>query len=79
MRGRLRRLYPNTSEVYIMDAVNHIKNSEVLKGNPEKAELMTDEELKMYYEEIIYDLGGNNYGKTRNNRKNWNIWSKEMQ
>ena len=79
MRGRLRRLYPRVSEVYIMDAVNHIKNSEVLKGNPEKAELMTDEELKMYYEEIIYDLGGNNYGKTRNNRKNWNIWSKEMQ
>ncbi len=70
MRGRLRRLYPRVSEVYIMDAVNHIKNREVLKGNPEKAELMTDEELKMYYEEIIYDLGGNNYGKTRNNRKN---------
>ncbi len=70
MRGRLRRLYPRVSEVYIIDAVNHIKNSEVLKGNPEKAELMSDEELKMYYEEIIYDLGGNNYGKKRNNRKN---------
>ena len=70
LRGRLRRLYPRVSEVYILDAVNHIKNSEVLKGNPDKAELMTDEELKMYYEEIIYDLGGNNYGKKRNNRKN---------
>ena len=54
MYERLRRLYPNTSEVYILDAVNHIKNSEVLKGNAEKAELMTDEELKMYYEQIIY-------------------------
>ena len=70
MYKRLKRLYPNTSEVYIWDAVNHIKNSEVLRGNPEKAELMTDEELKMYYEEIIYDLGGNDYGKKRNNRKN---------
>ena len=78
MYERLRRLYPNTSEVYILDAVNHIKNSEVLKGNAEKAELMTDEELKMYYEEIIYDLGGNDYGKKRNNRKNWNIWSKKV-
>ena len=58
MYERLKRLYPNTSEVHIWDAVNHIKNSEVLKGNPKKAELMTDEELKMYYEEIIYDLGG---------------------
>jgi hypothetical protein len=70
LRGRLRRLYPRVSEVYILDAVNHIKNSEVLKGNLKKAELMTDEELKMYYEEIIYDLGGNDYGKKRNNRKN---------
>ena len=70
MRGRLRRLYPRVSEVYILDAVNHIKNSEVLKGNLKKAELMTDEELKIYYEEIIYDLGGKNYGKKRNNRKN---------
>ena len=70
MRGRLRRLYSRVSEVYILDAVNHIKNSEVLKGNLKKAELMTDEELKMYYEEIIYDLGGNSYGKKRNNRKN---------
>ena len=70
MYERLRRLYPNTSEVYILDAVNRIKNSEVLKGNAEKAEAMTDEELKTYYEEIIYDLGGNNYGKKRNNRKN---------
>ena len=70
MYERLRKLYPRVSEVYIMDAVNHIKNSEVLTGNPEKAELMTDEELKMYYEEIIYDLGGNSYGKKRNNRKN---------
>ena len=78
MYERLRRLYPNTSEVYILDAVNHIKNSEVLKGNLKKAELMTDEELKMYYEEIIYDLGGNDYGKKRNNRKNWNIWSKKV-
>ena len=70
MRGRLRRLYPRVSEVYILDAVNHIKNSEVLKGNLKKAELMTDEELTLYYEEIIYDLGGNDYGKKRNNRKN---------
>ena len=54
MYERLRRLYPNTSEVYILDAVNHIKNIEVLKGNAEKAEAMTDSELKMYYEQIIY-------------------------
>ena len=70
MYERLRRLYPNARDEFIENAVNHIKNSEVLKGNPEKAELMTDEELKMYYEEIIYDLGGNSYGKKRNNRKN---------
>ncbi|MCP1226319.1 hypothetical protein, partial [Sebaldella sp. S0638] len=59
----LKRLYPNVRDKFIEKAVNHMKNSEVLKGNPEKAELMTDEELKMYYEEIIYDLGGNSYGK----------------
>ena len=70
MYERLRRLYSNVRDGFIEKAVNHIKNREVLKGNPEKAELMTDEELKMYYEEIIYDLGGNNYGKKRNNRKN---------
>ena len=52
MRGRLRRLYPRVSEVYILDALNHIKNSEVLTGNPDKAEAMTDEELKTYYEEM---------------------------
>ena len=70
MYERLRRLYSNVRDGFIEKAVNHIKNSEVLTGNPEKAEAMTDEELKTYYEEIIYDLGGNNYGKKRNNRKN---------
>ena len=49
----------------------HVEDeSEVLKGSPEKSEVITDEELKTYYEEIIYDLGGNDYGKKRNNRKN---------
>ena len=54
MYERLRRLYPNARDEFIENAVNHIKNSEVLKGNPEKVEAMTDEELKIYYEQIIY-------------------------
>ena len=53
---RLKKLYPNTSEEYIEKAVKYIKESELLISHSNKLKEITDEELKMYYEEIIYDL-----------------------
>ncbi len=51
---RLKKLYPNTSEEYIEKAVKYIKESELLISHSNKLKEITDEELKMYYEEIIY-------------------------
>lgn len=53
MHKRLKKLYPNSSEEYIQKAVEHIKESEVLTGHSHKLEEITDEEIKMYYEQII--------------------------
>ena len=54
MYKKLKRLYPKTSEEYILRAVKHIKESELLISHSNKLKEITDEELKMYYEEIIY-------------------------
>ena len=53
MYKRLKKLYPKASEEYIQKAVEHIKESEVLTGHSHKLEEITDEEIKMYYEQII--------------------------
>ena len=52
MHKRLKKLYPKASEEYIQKAVEHIKESEVLTGHSHKLEEITDEEIKMYYEQI---------------------------
>ena len=39
-----------------MDALNHIKNIEVLTGNPDKAEAMTDEEAIDFMDNIHKQL-----------------------
>ena len=56
MRKRLKELYPNSSEEYIQKAVEHIKESEVLMGHSHKLAEITDEEIKMYYEQIVHGI-----------------------
>ena len=56
MHKRLKKLYPNSSEEYIQKAVEHIKESEVLMGHSHKLEEITDEEIKMYYEQIVHGI-----------------------
>ena len=54
MQDRLKKLYPKVSEEYIKKAVDHINESELLIAHSHKLEEITDEELKMYYEQIIF-------------------------
>ena len=53
MYKRLKKLYPKANEEYIQKVVEHIKESEVMLGHGHKLEEITDEEIKMYYEQII--------------------------
>lgn len=55
-KERLRKLYPKVTEEYIKKAVDHINESELLIAHSHKLEEITDEELKMYYEQIIFGL-----------------------
>ncbi len=56
MRGRLKKLYPQVTEEYIQKAVDYINESELLQAHSDKLEKITDEELKEYYEKIIFGL-----------------------
>ncbi len=56
MQDRLKKLYPKVSEEYIKKAADHINESELLIAHSHKLEEITDEELKMYYEQIIFGL-----------------------
>ena len=55
-KERLRKLYPKATEEYIQKAADHINESELLIAHSHKLEEITDEELKMYYEQIIFGL-----------------------
>ena len=57
MYKRLKKLYPKASKDYIEKAVKHIEESELLISHSHKFDDITDEELKMYYEQIIYGMG----------------------
>ena len=56
MYKRLKELYPKVTEEYIKKAVDHINESELLQAHSDKLEKITDEELKEYYEKIIFGL-----------------------
>ena len=57
MYKKLKKLYPKASEEYLKKAVKHIEESELLISHSHKLDDITDEELKMYYEQIIYGMG----------------------
>ena len=56
MRGRLKKLYQQVTEEYIQKEVDYINESELLQAHSDKLEKITDEELKEYYEKIIFGL-----------------------